>query len=145
MDKFPYLTQICFLVLQLFDRQLAEDGNLLTQVWALDRSLAPEGETDPDDDDNIPIPRANRKGKDLDYTPVFRVSDDEDDDDCQILDLLDPTPISWAPPSVPAKTDAGTSKKRTAESESDQPPATKRSKKVSKKPAHVRNMPVTKG
>ena len=112
---------------------------------SLDRSPALAGEADPDDDDNIPIPRATRKGKDSDYTPVFRVSHDEDDDDCKILDLLDPTPISWAPPSVPAKTDAGTSKKQTAESESDQPPATKRSKKVSKKPARVKNMPTTKG
>ena len=141
----PYLTRICFTVLQLFDRQLAEDGDLLTQVWAPDWSPALEGEADPDDDDNIPIPHATRKGKDSDYTSVFRVSDDEDDDDCQILDLLDPTPISWAPPSVLAKTDAGTSKKRAAESESDQPPVTKRSNKVSKKPARVRNMPTTKG
>ena len=91
----------------------------LPRVWAQDRSPAPGGEEDPDDDDNIPIPRATRKGKDTDYTPVFRVSDDEDDDDCRILDPLDPTPISWAPPSVPAKTDAGLSKKRVAESESD--------------------------
>ena len=72
----------------------------------------------PNDDDNLPIPRATRKGKDSDHTPVFRVSDDEDDD-CRILDPLDPIPISWAPPYVPDKTDAGPSKKRAAESESD--------------------------
>ena len=147
MIQIPYLTRICFPVLQLFDRQLTEDSDLLNRVWAPDRSPAPEGEADPDDDDNIPIPRANRKGKDSDYTPVFRVSDDEDDDDCQILEPLDATPISWAPPSVPAKTDAGagTSKKRMAESESDQPQASKRSKKVTKKPTRVKNMPTTKG
>ena len=145
--QIPYLTRICFFVLQLFDRQLTEYGDLTTRVWAQDRSPAPAGEADLDDDDNIPIPRANCKGKDSDYTPVFRVSDDEDDDDCQILEPLDATPISWAPPSVPAKTDAGagTSKKQTAESKSDQPQASKRSKKVTKKPACVKNMPTTKG
>ena len=81
----------------------------------------------------------------MDYTPVFRVSDDKDDDDCWILDPLDPTLISWAPPSVPDKTDIGTSKKRAAESESDQPPAVKKPKKLVKKPNRVRNMPTTKG
>ena len=138
------MTRIYFFVSQLFDRQLIEDGNLSTRVWAQDRSPAPEGEVDPDDDDNLPIPRATRKGKDSDHTPVFRVSDDEDDD-CRILDPLVPIMISWAPPSVPAKTDAGPSKKRAAESESDQPPVVKRSKKTVKKPSRVKNMPTTKG
>ena len=141
------MTRICFLALQLFERQLIEDGNLTTRVWAQDRSPAPAGEEDPDDDDNIPIPRVNRKGKDSDYIPVFRVSDDEEDDDCRIIEPLDPIPISWAPASVPAKTDAGagTSKKRTAESESDQPQASKRSKRVAKKPSRIKKMPTTQG
>ena len=73
----------------------------------MDFDPAPEGEDDPDDDDNIPIPQVKPKGKDSDYSPVAQISDDEGDDDCRILDLLDPTPISWAPASVPAKTDAG--------------------------------------
>ena len=87
------------------------------------------------------------KGKDSDRIPVVRVSDDEEDDDCRILEPLDPMPISWAPASVPAKTDAGAgaSKKRTAESESDQPQASKRSKRVAKKPARVKKMPTTQG
>ena len=98
---------------------------------------------DPDDDDNLPIPWAPRKGKDSDYTPIFRVSDDEDDD-CRILDPLDPSPISWAPPSVLAKTDAGPSKKRAAESGSDDPPV-KKPKQTVKKPVRVKKMPTTKG
>ena len=127
----------------MFEHQFTKDGDLTTRVWSQDRSLAPEGEADPDDDDNLPIPRATRKGKDLDHTPVFRVSDD-DDDYCRILDPLDPIPISWAPPSVPAKTDVGPSRKRTAESGSDHPPV-KRPKKTVTKPTRVKKMPTTQG
>ena len=140
---FIYLTRICFYLSQLFERQFAEDGDLTTRVWARDHSPTPEGEEDPDNDDNLPIPRATRKGKDSDHTPIFRVSDD-DDDDCRILDPLDPIPISWAPPSVPAKTDAGPSKKRAAESGLDHPPI-KRPKKTMTKPLRVKKMPTTQG
>ena len=122
------MTRICFFISQLFDRQLIKDGDLSTQDWAQDRSPAPEGEVDLNNDNNLPIPRATRKGKDSDHILVFRVSGNEDDD-CRILDPLEPIPISWAPPSIPAKTDAGPSKKRATESESDQPPVVKRSKK----------------
>ena len=90
----PYLIRTCLLDSQLFERQVIEDGDLATRVWAADFSPPPAGEDDPDDDDNIPIPRIKPKGKDSDYTPVVRISDDKEDDDCHILDLLDPTPIS---------------------------------------------------
>ena len=68
--QIPYLTQTCFFVLQLFERQAIEDGDLTTRVWAEDHSPAPEDEEDPDDDDNIPIPRVKSKGKDPDHIPV---------------------------------------------------------------------------
>ena len=120
--------------MQLFERQVIEDGDLATRVWAADFDPAPEGEDDPDDDDNIPIPRVKPKGKDSDYTPVVRISDDEEDDDCHILDLLDPIPISWAPASVPAKTDAGAGacRKRATEFEEDPAQTSKRTKRVVK-------------
>ena len=143
----PFLTRICLLVLQLFERQAIEDGDLATRVWAADLSPAPEDEEDPDDDDNIPIPRVKSKGKDSDYIPVVQVSDDEDDDDCHILELLDPMPISWAPASVPAKTDAGAggSRKRATESEEDPAQASKRTKRVTKKPSRIKKMPTSQG
>ena len=103
----------------------------------------PEGEEDPDDDDNLPIPRANCKGKEPDHIPVFQVSDDEDDD-CRILDPIDAIRISWASPFVPAKTDADTSRKRTSESGSDNPPA-KKTKKAGIKPSRVKKMPTAQG
>ena len=131
----------------MFERQVIEDGDLSTRVWAEDFSPAPEDEEDPDDDDNIPIPRVKSKGKDSDHIPVVRVSDDEEDDDCHILEPLDPMPISWAPASVPAKMDAGAgaSRKQTTESEADQPQTSKRAKRVVKKPSRVKKMPTTQG
>ena len=129
--------------MQLFERQTAKDGNLTIQVWAPDRNPAPEGEEDPDDNDNLPIPRFNRKGKEPDHIPVYQVSDDEDDD-FRILDPIDAIPISWSPHCVPAKTDAGTSRKQTGESGSDDP-APKKPEKARIKPSRVKNMPTTKG
>ena len=141
------MTWICFLVPQLFERQAIEDGDLTTWVWAKNLSPPPADEEDPDDDDNIPIPRVKSKGKDSDHIPVVRVSDDEEDDDCRILEPLDPMPISWAHASVPAKTDAGAgaSRKRTTESESDHPQTSKRAKRVAEKPSRVKKMPTTQG
>ena len=142
----PYLTRICFLGSQLFERQVIEDGDLTTRVWAADLDPAPEGEEDPDDDDNIPIPRVKPRGKDSDYTSVVRISDEEDDD-CHILELLDPMPISWAPASVLAKTDAGAgaSRKWTTESETEEAQTSKRTKRVTKKPSRIKKMPTSHG
>ena len=66
----PCLTRICFFDSQLFERQVDEDGDMATRVWAADFSPPPAGEDDPDDDDNIPIPRIKPKGKDSDNSPV---------------------------------------------------------------------------
>ena len=52
----PYLIRICLLGPQLFERQVIKDGDLATRVWDADLDPAPEGEEDPDDDDNILIP-----------------------------------------------------------------------------------------
>ena len=130
-------------LLQLFDRQITEDGDLSTKVWGPDRSPLHEGEEDADTDDYLPIPRAKpiRKGK---QPTIYNLSEDEDDD-CWILDPIDAIPISWSQPCVPAKPDAqGTSRKRPDASGSDAPPA-KRMKKTVSKPNRLKAMPTTKG
>ena len=144
---FLYLTQTFPSESQLFERQIEEDGDLETRVWAANFEPAPEGESDPDDDDNIPIPRVKPPGKDSDSSSASGDSDD-DESDCYILDPLDPTPISWAPASVPAKTDAGAggSRKRASESEEEPAPVAKKVKRVSKKPAsRLKPMPTSEG
>ena len=143
----PHLLRICFLGSQLFERQVIEDGDLATRVWAADLSPPPEGEEDPDDDDNIPIPRVKPPGKDLDDSTAIRNSDDEESDHCYILDPLDPTPISWAPASVPAKSGvgAGGSRKRATESVEEPAQHSKKTQRVVKKPARVKPMPTTAG
>ena len=130
-------------LLQLFDRQITEDGDLSTKVWGPDRSPLREGEEDLDTDDYLPIPRAKpiRKGK---QSTVCNISDDEDDD-CRILDPINAIPISWSPPCVPAKEDTQeTSRKRAEAPETDAPKA-KRTKKSGDKPKRVKPMPTTKG
>jgi len=102
-----------------------------------------EGEEDADTDDYLPVPRAKpiRKGK---QTTVHSISEEEDDD-CYILDPIEAIPISWSPPSVPAKQDAeGTSRKRADAPGSDAPQA-KRRKKAGSKQNRLKPMPTTKG
>ena len=128
---------------QLFECQIDEDGDLETREWAENLEPAPEGESDPDDDDNIPIPRVKPSGKDSDS---FSASGDSDDDDldCYILDPLDPTLISWASATVPAK--ASGSRKRASESEEEPPQPPKKVKRVVKKPAsRLKPMPTSEG
>ena len=130
-------------LLQLFDRQITEDGDLSTKEWGRDRSPLREGEEDADTDDYLPIPRAKpiRKGK---QPTIFNIPDDEDDD-CWILDPVDVILISWSPPRVPSEQDAqGTSWKRDDASGSDAPQA-KRMKKAAFKPNRLKPMPTTKG
>ena len=127
-------------LLQLFDRQISEDGDLSTKVWARDHSPLREGE---DTDDYLPIPRAKpiRKGK---QPTIHKLSEDEDDD-CWILDPIDSIKISWSQPCVPAKPDAqGSSRKCPDASGSDAPPA-KRIKKAAIKANRLKAMPTTKG
>jgi hypothetical protein len=125
----------------LFDRQVTEDGDLSSKVWAKDRSPLREGQEDPDTDDYLPIPRARpiRKGK----QPTLCTEDE--DDDCRISDPIEAIPISMFAPRVPAKKDGqGTSRKRAEASESDAPQA-KRRKKAGSKPNRLKPMPTTKG
>ena len=129
--------------LQIFERQIDEDGDLETREWAENLEPAPEGESDPDDDDNIPIPRVKPPGKDSDSSSASGDSDD-DDLDCYILDPLDPTPLSWASATVPAK--ASGSRKRASESEEEPPQPPKKVKRVVKKPAsRLKAMPTSDG
>ena len=133
--------------MQLFERQIEEDDDLNLRVWAEDFEPAPAGEDDPDDDDNIPIPRVKPPGKDSDNSSTSGDSDD-DDRDCYIIDPLDPTPLSWAPASVPAKMGAGAggSQKRASESEEEPAPVAKKVKRVVKKPtSRLKPMPTSEG
>jgi len=130
-------------LLQLFDRQAIEDGDLETREWAPDRSPLRKDDKDADTDDYLPIPRAKpvRKGKQPGHTPTYNISDDEGDD-CRILDPIDAVPISWLPPVK--KDTQGSSRKRAETSESDAPPA-KRVKKSGAKPSRIKPMPTAKG
>ena len=86
-------------------------------------------------------------GKDSDSSSSNENPDD-DESDCYILDPLDPTPLSWAPASVPAKTGAGAggSRKRASESEGEAVPPPKKVKQVVKKPAsRLKAMPTSDG
>ena len=133
--------------LQIFERQIDEDGDLETREWAENLEPAPECESDPDDDDNIPIPRVKPPGKDSDSSSASGDSDD-DDLDCYILDPLDPTPISWASATVSAKSNAGPggSRKRASESEEEPAPVAKKVKRVVRKPAsRLKPMPTSEG
>ena len=128
-------------LLQLFDRQISEDGDLSDKVWAPDCRPLREGEEDPDTDDHLPIPRAKpiRKGK----QPTLCTEDE--DDGCRILDPIEAIPISMFAPRVPAKMDGqGTSQKRDDASGSDVPQA-KRMKKAGSKSNRLKPMPTTKG
>ena len=133
--------------MQLFEHQVDEDGILATREWAPSRSPPLEGASDSDNDDNIPIPRAKPVGKDSDPSSSSENPDD-DGSDCYILDPLDPTPLSWAPATVQAKTGAGAggARKRASESEEDVAPPPKKVKKVVKKPAsRLKAMPTSDG
>ena len=144
---FLYLTRTFPSDSQLFERQIDEDGDLETREWAANLEPAPVGESDPDDDDNIPIPRVKPPGKDSDSSSASGDSDG-DESDCYILDPLDPTPISWAPASVPGKTGAGAggSRKRASESEEEAAPAPKKVKRAVKKTtSRLKPMPTSEG
>ena len=141
---FLYLTRTFLFESQLFERQVEEDGDLDTREWAADLDPAPAGEDDPDEDDNIPIPRVKPPGKDSDNSSAIGNSDDEENNDCYILNPLDPTPISWAPASVPAKMGAGGSRKRATESEQDPAPAPKKPKRAISK-SRLKAMPTSAG
>ena len=139
--------------MQLFSRQQTEDGPDLASKCAPDHADLDMEE--PDNEDHLPIPLAvpgGPPGKTRDRSSIRDWSDD-DCDDCVLLEVLDPSPISFAyplpstsvdpdeqdqdvPPGaaedrVPARKRTGTS---TSDAEAATPPAKK--KKIAKKPGN---------
>ena len=85
---------------------MAEDGSDPTANWGADRVEADS--EDPDDEDNVPIPAAD-PGPASGKTRASSIRDwsDDEDDDCAILEVYDPRPISFSypVPSPPADPD----------------------------------------
>ena len=89
---------------QLFERQLEEDavhanGNYAPNFPRPD--VMPR--EDPDGEDHLAIPFVKSAAPGNPSTPeaVFISSDDEDEIDCQILDVIDALPLNWASAVVP--------------------------------------------
>ena len=61
---------------------------------------------DPDGEDHLAIPlaRAAAPGNPSTSEAISVSSDDEDDIDCQILDVIDALPLNWASPVAPRPT-----------------------------------------
>ena len=129
---------------QLFAWQDAEDGPDPSSKWGVDREDL--GGEDPDNEDYMPIPVAQpAPGNSSARAPLREWSDDDDDDDCRIIDVLDPTPLSFTlpPPPAPANLDdealdvapiAGVRGKRAA-AENKTTTLRKKRRKVGRKPA----------
>ena len=101
-----------------------EDGDLGLRTWAPDR--ADSDREDPDSEDFVAIPKAiprapAAKGNTT-GNPISDWTDDDDSDDCHIIEVLDPKPLRSMPPAdtdVPASGAAavaggGPGKKRAA-------------------------------
>ena len=131
--------------LQLFARQDEEDGPDPPSKWGVDRE--DPGGDDPDSEDYMPIPAAQQApGKSSTRAPLREWSDDDDDDECRILDILDPTPLSFTLPasSTPANLEdealdvapiAGGGRGKCAAPESLKKTAIRKRRKVGRKPA----------
>ena len=95
-----------FVTMQRFARQATEDGSDPAANWGADRVEA-DSEY-PDDEDNVPIPVAV-PGPTTGKTRASSLRDwsDDEDDDCQILEVYDPLPVafSYPVPSPPADSD----------------------------------------
>ena len=92
--------------MQRFGRQAKEDGPNPAAHWGKYRIKADS--EDPDDEDNVPIPDVGSipaTGKA--HVSSARDWSDDDDDDCQILEVFDPSPVafSYPVPSPPADSD----------------------------------------
>ena len=85
---------------------MKEDGENPSANWGKDRVEADS--EDPDDEDNMPIPAAV-PGPTTGKTRVSSIRDwsEDEDDDCQVLEVFDPRPIafSYPVPSPPADSD----------------------------------------
>ena len=90
---------------QRFLRQASEDGPDTSTKWGQDRT---ESDTeDPDSEDYMPIPDAG-SGPAPGKTPArdsIRDWSDDDDDDCQVLEVLDPRPLAFTFPLPPTSAD----------------------------------------
>ena len=86
---------------------MTEDGDNPASKWGKDR--VDSDMEDPDSEDHMPIPDAHAANIDsaLGNIPAHPIRDwpDDDDDDCQILEVLDPKPIRFMPPSSPPPAD----------------------------------------
>ena len=89
---------------QRFGRQKTEDGQDPSAKWGADLLIADT--EDPDDEDNMPIPNVGSvpaSGK----THSSMQDWSDDDDDCQILEVLDPRPIVFSYPLPSTSADLG--------------------------------------
>ena len=86
-----------FALIQRFPRQATEDGSDPSATWGPDRVEADA--EDPDDDDNVPIPLAV-PGPATGKTRASSLRDwsEDEDDDCQILEVHDAIPVAFAYP-----------------------------------------------
>ena len=101
-----------------------EDGDLGHRTWAPDRADSDREDPDSEDFVAIPkaIPRAPAAKEHTSGNPISDWTDDDDSDDCHILEVLDPKPLQSLPPvdtGVPASGAAsaaggGPGKKRAA-------------------------------
>ena len=85
--------------MQLFDRQKIEDASDKTRRYAPCRDELDA--SDPEGEDNLPIPLARPPGKPSPYLPNpvdVRRGPAESTDDCILLDVIDAPPISFAYP-----------------------------------------------
>ena len=92
--------------MQRFTRQVSEDGSDPTANWGADRVKA--NSEHPDDEDNVPIPAAV-PGPATGKTRISSIRDwsDDEDDDCEILEVYDPRPISFSYPVPSPPADSG--------------------------------------
>ena len=83
--------------MQRFPRQAIEDGSDPADTWGPDRVEADT--VDPDDEDNVPIPVVV-SGPATGKTRASSLRDwsEDEDDDCQILEVFDPLPVAFSYP-----------------------------------------------
>ena len=103
-------------------RQINEDGDLGHRKWAPDRLDSDTEDPDSEDFVAIPkeIPRAQIAKGNTSGNPIKDWTDDDDSDDCQIIEVLDPKPLRSMPPAdmdvptsdAPAAAAGGQGKKR---------------------------------
>lgn len=91
--------------MQKLTRQVNEDGLDPSSTWGRDREASDT--EDPDSEDYMPIPHAGTgpvPGK-APARDSLRDWPDDDDDDCQILEVYDPLPFAFTYPLSPTSAD----------------------------------------